>query len=195
LTTPSGDAAEVVPAPVQECAAEPVPGRVDIARDLLRRKAMAESGRSIRAAGLTEAQRHARRQTDQANAEVLRRILSDHGWPGRTLVGSDASRAAWLIALRADDVEFQKLALAKLADAVAQSEAEPAQWAHLYDRCCALADVPQLFGTQFRFGAAGIEVYPVLDPETLDERRAQYGLGPHAESAESLRRRHSGAAA
>jgi hypothetical protein len=182
------------PAPT-DSGAGALPARVDIARDLLRRKAMAERGWVAPAAGLTEQQRSARRQTDRANAEVLRRILSDHGWPGRTLVGTDAAQAAWLIALHADDPELQKLALVKLTDAVARDEAEPAHWAHLYDRCCALAGIPQLFGTQFRYGAAGIEPYPVIDPETLDERRAQYGLVPHAVKAEELRRHHAGAAA
>jgi hypothetical protein len=122
-------------------ATKAVPARMDIARDLLRRKTLAEPTWVLLAAGPTETERAAGRQTDRANAEVLRGILSDHGWPGLTLVGPDAARAAWLIALHADDIESQKLALAKPADAVAREEAVPAQWAHLYDRCCALAGV------------------------------------------------------
>ncbi len=121
--------------------------------------------------------------------------MADHGWPGRTLVGVDAARAAWLIALHADDVEFQKLALAELADAATAGEAEPAQWAHLYDRCCAIAGIPQLFGTQFRYGPEGIQPYPIAEPDTLGRRRAQYGLEPYAAKAESLRRHHAGDAA
>ncbi len=172
-----------------------VPERADIAEDLLRRKALAEADWTAPAACLTERQRATRRQTDRANAEVLSRILSDHGWPGRTLVGVDAARAAWLIALHADDVEFQKLALAELADAATAGEAEPAQWAHLYDRCCARAGIPQLFGTQFQYGADGIQPYPITEPDTLDRRRAQYGLEPYEAKAESLRRHHAGDAA
>lgn len=174
---------------------ETAPGRVDIARDLLRRKTLAESAWAIPAVGLTEAERTTRRRTDRANAEALRRILSDHGWPGLTLVGEDAARAAWLIALHADDIEFQKLALEKLADAATRGEAEPAHWAHLYDRCCALSGIPQLYGTQFWYGTNGREVYPIADPDTLDRRRAQYGLEPYEDKAKTLRRHHSGEAA
>ncbi len=195
MTTPSGDAAEVVLAPVQGSASEPAPERVDIARDLLHRKTLAEPGWSIPAADLTEVQRTARQHTDHANTEALRRIMAGHGWPGRTLVGVDAARAAWLIALHADDVAFQKLALAELADAATTGEAVPAQWAHLYDRCCARAGIPQLFGTQFRYGPDGIQPYPITEPDTLDRRRAQYGLEPYEAKAESLRRHHAGDAA
>lgn len=194
-TTPSGDDAEVVPASAHESAAEPAPARVDIARDLLRRKAMAESGRSIPAVSLTEAQRTARQQTDHANAEVLRHIMTVHGWPGLTLVGSEAARAAWLMALHADDVEFQRFALEKLTEAVTRGDAEPAHWAHLYDRCCALAGIPQLYGTRFRYGPAGIEAYPITEPDALDARRARCGLEPYAVKAAALLRRHAEVAA
>lgn len=173
---------------------EGTPGRMDIARDLLRRKTVAEANWVQPISRLTETQCATRRQIDRANTAVLRRILSDHGWPGLTLVGPDAARAAWLIALHADDAEFQKHALGKLADAATRGEAEPAQWAHLYDRCCALSGIPQLYGTQFTYGPDGIQPYPITEPETLDRRRAQYGLEPYAEKTVSLYRHHAGVA-
>lgn len=172
-----------------------LPERADIARDLLRRRALAERAWTPSAAALTEEQRGAKYQVDRANAEVLRRILADHGWPGPALVGSDAARAAWLIALHADDIGLQRFALEKLTEAVTRGEAEPAHWAHLYDRCCALAGLPQLYGTQFRHGPNGIEAYPIAEPATLDARRARCGLEPYAVKAEELRRRHEGEAA
>ncbi len=170
-------------------------GRADVARDPLRRKAVAETYRLVPAVRQTEARRAVRRQTDHANTEVLRRVLSDHGWHGLTPVGQDAARAAWLIAPHADDVGFQKIALAQPADAVTRGEAEPAHWAHLYDRCCALANLPQPYGTRYRCTSPGFGPYPIADSDSLDERRALYGLEPHARKAEALRRHHSGEAA
>ncbi|MFE5853481.1 hypothetical protein ACFQ61_09745 [Streptomyces sp. NPDC056500] len=118
--------------------------RPDIARDLLRRRDLAVTGWTTPAAAITEVQRAAMRETDQANTVVLRRILTDHGWPGITLAGADAAQAAWQIALHADDVDFQKHALELLADGVTHGEALPAHWAHLYDWCCVLARRPSV---------------------------------------------------
>jgi hypothetical protein len=39
----------------------------------------------------------------------------------------------------------------------------------------------QLYGSQFKFTGSGMEVVPIEDPEHLDERRAQMGLGPFEE--------------
>ncbi|MDI5964084.1 DUF6624 domain-containing protein [Streptantibioticus silvisoli] len=173
----------------------PEPARIDIASDLLRRKNLAETIRSIPVGERTDEQLAELRRTDRANAEVLRSVVNDHGWPGAPLVGADAARAAWLIALRSDDAEFQADALAALAKAVTAGEAEPAWWAHLYDRSCALTGVKQWFGTQFQNGPDGVEVYPVDDPENLDARRAQYGLEPHEKKVAAVQQRHGGRAA
>ena len=171
------------------------PARIDIARDLLRRKNLTATVRSLPFRERTDEQRAELRSTDHANAEMLRRVLSDHGWPGVSMVGADAARAAWLIALRSDDAEFQTVVLAALAEAVTAREAEPSWWAHVYDRSCALTGVKQWFGTQFRTGPDGIEVYPVEDPANLDARRAMYGLEPHADKLNAVRQRHGGRAA
>ncbi|MDI5969905.1 hypothetical protein POF50_011250 [Streptomyces sp. SL13] len=175
--------------------ATPSPTRIDIASDLLRRENLAETIRSLPFGERTDEQHAELSNTDRANTEMLRRVLSVHGWPGVPLVGADAARAAWLIALRSDDAEFQTDALAALAEAVTAGEAEPAWWAHLYDRSCALTGVKQWFGTQFRNSADGVEVYPVDDPENLDARRAQYGLEPHEKKVAAVRQRHGGRAA
>ncbi|MER6379931.1 DUF6624 domain-containing protein [Streptomyces sp. NPDC001127] len=80
---------------------------------------------------------------------MLRRIVTDHGWPGKTLVGEDGAEAAWHLALHADyDPALQQLALGLLAAAVEEGEATIQQWAHLRDRCSVNAGQPQVFGTQ-----------------------------------------------
>ncbi|MDI5974048.1 hypothetical protein POF50_032685 [Streptomyces sp. SL13] len=167
---------------------------MDIASDFLRRKNLAETIRSVPVGERTDEQFAELRRTDHSNAEGLRRIVADHGWPGITLVGTDAARAAWLIALRSDDAEFQIGVQAALAEAVTTDRAEPAWWGRLYDPTCALTGVKHWFGTQFH-NDDGTEVYPVDDPENLDLRRAQYGLEPHADKVNALRQRHGGRAA
>lgn len=185
----------IAPSAVPSLNETPSPIRIDIASDLLRRENLAKTVRALPFGKRTDEQSAELRSTNRANTQMLRRVLSDHGWPGVPLVGADAARAAWLIALRSDDAEFQSVVLAALAEAVIAGEAEPAWWAHLYDRSCALTGVKQWFGTQFRNGPDSIEVYPVDDPENLDARRAMYGLEPHADKLNALRQRLGGRAA
>ncbi|MEV8287853.1 DUF6624 domain-containing protein [Streptomyces niveus] len=131
------------------------------------------------------------RHGDFANARLLRRLVNEHGWPGRTLVGDAGADAAWLIALYADvEPELQRRALRLLATAVERGEAVIQQWAHLYDRCSINAGKRQLYGTQYQHGPAGMTVLPVLEPAGLDNRRASVGLPPFAVAHEALRRRH-----
>lgn len=131
------------------------------------------------------------RHGDFANARLLRRLVAEHGWPGRTLVGDAGADAAWLIALYADvEPELQRRALRLIATAVERGEAAIQQWAHLYDRCSVNAGKRQLYGTQYQHGPTGITVLPVLEPAGLDNRRASVGLPPLVVAHEALRRRH-----
>ncbi|MFD5553763.1 DUF6624 domain-containing protein [Streptomyces sp. NPDC127068] len=165
--------------------------RPDLAGGLLHRAAEARQHRHrFLRAQLPDAEMGQARHLDVANANVLRRILGEHGWPTRALVGEAAVWAAWEIALHADPLpDFQRAALRLLAPAVEQGEATVQQWAHLHDRCEAVTDDRQTFGTQYRLGPHGPELVPVDTPGELDQRRAAVGLGPHSEAMAELRRR------
>ncbi len=169
------------------------PLRPDIARDLLARAAKAQEYRSkLARAELSETEIGMGRHADHANAQVLRRLVAGHGWPGRSLVGEEATEAAWQIALHADHLpDFQRLALRLMATAVERGEAPLQQWAHLHDRCSVHAGAAQLYGTQHRLGPHGVRALPVREPENLDARRAGVGLPPYATAHAALCRRHA----
>lgn len=132
------------------------------------------------------------RHADYANANVLRRIISEHGWPDARLVGVDGARAAYLIALHADSyLIVQQLADRAMHGAVQRGAAPVREWVRLHDRRLLNSGSPQLFGTQYRLGADGWELQPVREPEMLDARRAGVGLPPAAKALENLRRRLS----
>lgn len=170
-----------------------IPRRPDISQDLLDRTAKARQQWSrLSRLQLSDEQVGMGRHLDHANAAVLRRIVADHGWPGRSLVGEDAAKAAWEIALHADHLsDFQRLALRLLATAVERGEATIQQWAHLHDRCSINYGIPQTYGTQYRPGRDGPERHAVHDPDHLDARRASIGLPPAATAQDALRRRHA----
>lgn len=109
----------------------------------------------------------------------FREIVAEHGWPGRSLVGSEGAGATWLLAQHAD-TGYQRELLPLLEEAVAQGEASKSNWAFLLDRVRLRRGEPQLYGTQFRWSAEEGKwvLRPVEDPENLERRRAEVGLGP-----------------
>lgn len=96
----------------------------DIACDLLHRVALAMPGWTALTTQLSEAQRVQIERASDANAEFLRRFVADHGWPRRSVVGSQAAEAAWLIALHSSDPACQRDILHTMADAVYEGEAQ-----------------------------------------------------------------------
>jgi hypothetical protein len=117
---------------------------------------------------------------DDENSAWLAGVVTQRGWPGRTLVGDDGVMAAWMLAQHADTFpDRQRAFLTALARAVAVGEASPAQHAYLQDRVRVNAGRPQLFGTQSTITADGVrEPFPIEDPDGLPARRAAAGLPP-----------------
>ncbi|MFJ2604899.1 MULTISPECIES: hypothetical protein [unclassified Streptomyces] len=71
------------------------PQRLDIARDLIDRAVTSREYHSRLARGLlSRAEIDMGRHDDYANAQVLRRIVGEHGWPGRSLVGEEGAESA-----------------------------------------------------------------------------------------------------
>ena len=128
-------------------------------------------------------------ETLRAYGERLWEILDDYEvWPGRRLVGDDGSRAAWLIAQYSiEDPGLQKRCLEALDVAVTYGDADPVQYAYLFDRVRMSDGLDQLYGSQFVTGADGeLEPWPVDDPARVEERRRRLGLPPFAEHAAEM---------
>jgi hypothetical protein len=61
---------------------------------------------------------------DADNLAWLKDVVTEVGWPGRSMVGEDGAHAAWLLAQHADqDPAFQRGCLELLTQAVASGEA------------------------------------------------------------------------
>ncbi|MFG3199829.1 DUF6624 domain-containing protein [Streptomyces sp. NPDC048208] len=164
-----------------------------LARDLIHRAERAAEHWDRRAREELDDVRLGRgRHDDYANAKFLRRVLTDLGWPGHRLVGPDGARAAYLIALHADDDRYlQRIAARMLRRAVDNDDAPADHWAHLQDRALLNSATLQEFGTQYRVGPDGPEPCPVRDPGGLDARRAAVGLPSSAVALAEVRSRLS----
>ncbi len=122
------------------------------------------------------------------NADRLARIMDEHGWPGIASVGDSGADAAWLVAQHAiSQPAFMRRCLNALQDAIARGDAPRWHAAFLEDRILMFEGSPQRYGTQMDIGPDGSPVLaPVMDPENLDRRRKEAGLGPVAEQMAGL---------
>jgi len=115
---------------------------------------------------------------DKENAEKLREIIKEIGWPTISKVGEEASSAAWLIAQHADhDLEFQIECLEMLKN---QNEGEVLKKniAYLEDRVRVAQGKPQIYGTQFYKNEKGELVpRPIEDEENLEKRWQETNMG------------------
>ena len=65
-----------------------------------------------------------------------------------------------------------------LEEAFKKGEAQPLRYAKMKDRILMEEGKKQLYGTQIKFENMLREPYQIKDPEYVDQRRAEIGLGP-----------------
>ena len=159
----------------------PAPGYEGVAAELV---AMAEADHRLQAgAAGSFAEQLAWRRVTVGNGDRLRGLLSEVGWPAPALVGTAASRSAWLVAQHADrQLDVQRLALAALERAVAEGADEPRKLAFLRDRVLVNEGREQVCGTQIAGVVDGAPVpWPCADPDRMDDLRAEAGIEPFAQ--------------
>lgn len=127
-------------------------------------------------------------RVDANNMERLREIISEHGWPGQSMVGREAAIAAFLIlqhAIHETQIEYLPLVQA----AVEAGELEGRWLAMLQDRVLVAEGNPQIYGTQLHQSEStgGLQLYPIEDEANVDARRQELGMIPLAEYIERVR--------
>jgi hypothetical protein len=116
---------------------------------------------------------------DSANTTWLKDVVARRGWPGRSLVGADASNAAFLIVQHAvQDSAFQARALALMEHGVPTGEVSGSDVAMLADRVAVHRGQLQRYGTQAKLLNGRIVLEPIADSAHVDQRRAAIGLPP-----------------
>lgn len=121
---------------------------------------------------------------DKRTRTRMSAVVDELGWPGKSLVGEEASHAAWLLVQHADaDPEFQKKCL-DLMKKAPPGEVSGKDIAYLTDRTLINSGQPQVYGTQLN---EKFEPSPMSDPDHVDKRRAEVGLGPLKEYIEKTR--------
>lgn len=123
---------------------------------------------------------------DSINLIKVKKILDEHGWLGWDLIGRSGNNALFLVIQHAD-LETQEKYLPMLREAVTKGDAAPSDLALLEDRTALRQGKRQIYGSQIGMDQETGEYYvsPLLDPDNVDQRRAEVGLGPIQEYVSS----------
>jgi hypothetical protein len=115
---------------------------------------------------------------DADNCQWLKNAVERYGWPGRTLVGQDGERAAFLIIQHANaDLAFQKNCLRSMSQ-MPNGEVDQEHIALLTDRVRLAEGKLQLYGTQVEVKDGRWQSRDVENPHELNDRRRGIGLPP-----------------
>ena len=163
----------------------------DLAQELL---AMAAEDEVVRAelvadGSLFEGYHSRMAEVHRRNAKRLDAIIDAHGWPGRVLVGEDASRAAFLVLQHAiGSPAVMRRGLPLVQAAAMDGDVDPVQVAMLEDRILSFEGKPQRYGTQFDWDEDGLlNPLPIADPADVDARRRAVRLDSLAENVARIR--------
>lgn len=116
---------------------------------------------------------------DSSNLFIVKNILDERGWLGEDVIGRNGNSTLFLVIQHAD-LETQQEYLPMMREAVKKGNARAGSLALLEDRVALGIGEKQIYGSQIgRDNETGkFYVLPLRDPDHVDQRRKEVGLGP-----------------
>jgi hypothetical protein len=126
-------------------------------------------------------------QKDQENLRKVKAIIDHYGWLSPKKVGMNASQALFLVIQHAD-LATQRRYLPMIRAAEKNGEILSSNLAILEDRINMREGKKQIYGSQsFTDTQTGqLYIYPIAEPDHLEERRKSMGLIPMQDYAKLL---------
>lgn len=123
--------------------------------------------------------------SDSVNTVYITQLIDKMGYPGKSVVGDEASTAFMVI--QHADLEVQEKYLPVLREAADAGEMRWSSLALLIDRIEMRNERPQIYGSQVRRDPETGEHYfaEIKDPHNIDQIRAEVGLGPIQQYADN----------
>ncbi len=118
-------------------------------------------------------------EQDSINVIKVTNILDERGWLGSDIVGNEGNLALFLV-IQHSYPETQEKYLPMMREAVKKGDAHPSHLALLEDRVALGKGEKQIYGSQIGQDQETDEYYvaPLIDPDNVDKRREEVGLGP-----------------
>lgn len=117
-------------------------------------------------------------EKDSINLIEVQKILDTKGWLGKDVVGRQGNTTLFLV-IQHSDIDVQLKYLPMMREAVKKGNANPSSLALLEDRIALRQGKRQIYGSQIHKDKETGEMYvaPLIDPENVNKRRAEVGLG------------------
>jgi len=117
-------------------------------------------------------------EKDSLNQIVVKKILDEYGWLGANVVGEQGNSTLFLV-IQHSALETQLEYLPLMREAVKDGNARASSLALLEDRTALGQGKHQVYGSQIWSNPETGELFvaPLIDPENVDERREEVGLG------------------
>jgi hypothetical protein len=121
---------------------------------------------------------------DSLNLIKISKILDEKGWVGKDVVGAQANQTLFLVIQHAD-LKAQQKYLPMMREAVKKGNANVRSLALFEDRIALREGRRQIYGSQIATNSitGKSHISPLEDPDNVDKRRAEVGLGPIADYA------------
>lgn len=117
-------------------------------------------------------------EKDSVNLIKIKKILDERGWLSEDIIGEKGN---WILfgVIQHSDLETQIKYLPMMRDAVKKGNAKANSLALLEDRVALRQGKRQIYGSQISRNPESGESYvsPLQDPDNVDKRRAEVGLG------------------
>ncbi len=119
------------------------------------------------------------KEKDSINLIHVKRILDQYGWLGADVVGDQGNSTLFLVIQHSDQLTQEKY-LPMMRDAVKNGRARGSSLALLEDRVALGQGKKQIYGSQIGRDPVTNLYYvsPLEDPDNVDKRRSEVGLGP-----------------
>ena len=117
-------------------------------------------------------------EKDSINLIEIRKILDERGWLGSDIIGDQGNSTLFLV-IQHSDLKTQEKYLPMMRVAVGKGNANASSLALLEDRVALRKGDRQIYGSQIGRDRETSKYYvlPLIDPDNVDKRRAQVGLG------------------
>lgn len=117
-------------------------------------------------------------EKDSINLNKIQKILDERGWLGPDIIGNQGNTTLFLVIQHSDQTVQEKY-LPMMREAVVNGNARPSSLALLEDRVALGQGKKQIYGSQIGRNPETEEFYvlPLQDPDNVDKRRAEVGLG------------------
>jgi uncharacterized protein DUF6624 len=121
-------------------------------------------------------------EKDSINLIKIEKILDEKGWLGANIIGEQGNSTLFLV-IQHSDIETQLKYLPMMREAVKEGNARGSSLALLEDRVALRQGERQIYGSQIGRDQETGEYFvsPLIDPENVDIRRAEVGLGTISE--------------